>query len=80
MKGLHTPDTRTAYIENWCWVLNREARTLMNLPASVPFLRALRIWCGVKLSVGWLAVMCFLIAWMLEPLRSFRALIDSNTI
>ena len=34
----------------------------------------------VKLRVGWLEVICFLIAWMLEPLRSLRALMASKTI
>lgn len=56
------------------------AITLTNFPVSVPFFRALRIWCGVKLRAGLVVVMCFLIAWMLEPLRSFRALMASNTI
>lgn len=54
--------------------------TLMNLPDSTPFLRALRIWCGVKFRVGCVVVMCFLIAWMLDPLRSFNSLMASKTI
>lgn len=52
----------------------------MNLPDSTPFLRALRIWWGVKFSAGLVAVICFLIAWMLDPLRSFKALMASTTI
>lgn len=55
-------------------------RTLMNFSADVPFLSALRSWCGAKARSGYLVTMHFLIACTLEPLRSFRVRIASNAI
>ena len=54
----------------------------MNFPDSLPFLRAARSWCGANLvaNSGWVVTMYFLIAARLEPFRSLRALMASNTI